>query len=191
MKCAGSQAYIRLAAELIQRERVFERNGGVTMTTERVQAQWFARFGPRSFGSSRRGCRTGTARRISPYTDVPVAFLKPNPLQPRRHFDEEELAGLAESIARKGRAAANSRAADREATTVMRSLPGSGAGARRNSAKLHDVPVVVREFSDAEVAGDCDHRKCAAQQSQSRRRGRRISGTDRAICLHPGTTWRA
>ena len=29
---------------------------------------------------------------------VPIAFLSPSQLQPRRHFDEEELARLAESM---------------------------------------------------------------------------------------------
>jgi ParB family chromosome partitioning protein len=33
---------------------------------------------------------------------LPIAFLKPNPFQPRRIFDAEELKGLAASIAEKG-----------------------------------------------------------------------------------------
>jgi len=80
---------------------------------------------------------------------VPVAFLKPNPLQPRRRFDEEELASLADSVAEKG---------------VLQPIlvRPSGlhdryeiiAGERRwraaQRAKLHDVPVVIRELSDSE-----------------------------------------
>ncbi len=33
---------------------------------------------------------------------LPIAFLRPNPLQPRRNFDEVELKSLAASIAEKG-----------------------------------------------------------------------------------------
>jgi ParB family transcriptional regulator, chromosome partitioning protein len=93
---------------------------------------------------------SGTARADSVRTRmVPVAFLKPNPLQPRRHFDEEELAGLAESIAEKG-------------VLLPILVRPSGlhdsyeiiAGERRwraaQRAKLHDVPVVIRELSDSE-----------------------------------------
>lgn len=80
---------------------------------------------------------------------LPVSFLKPNPHQPRRHFDEEALASLAESIAEKGVLQ----------PILVRPLgrPDSFeivAGERRwraaQRAKLHEVPVIIRELSDSE-----------------------------------------
>jgi ParB family transcriptional regulator, chromosome partitioning protein len=81
---------------------------------------------------------------------LPVAFLKPNRFQPRRTFREEDLRDLANSIREKGVLQA----------IVVR--PGSGpedyeivAGERRwraaQLAKLHEVPVSVREFTDSEA----------------------------------------
>jgi ParB family chromosome partitioning protein len=81
---------------------------------------------------------------------LPVAFLKPNRFQPRRTFREEDLRDLANSIREKGVLQA----------IVVR--PASGpqdyeivAGERRwraaQLAKLHEVPVSVREFTDSEA----------------------------------------
>ena len=81
---------------------------------------------------------------------LPIAFLKPNRFQPRRTFREEDLKDLAASIREKGVLQA----------IVVR--PGNGpedyeivAGERRwraaQLAKLHEVPVSVREFTDSEA----------------------------------------
>jgi ParB family chromosome partitioning protein len=81
---------------------------------------------------------------------LPIAFLKPNRFQPRRLFREEDLKDLAASIKEKG---------------ILQPIvvrPGTGpedyeivAGERRwraaQLAKLHEVPVSVRDFSDAEA----------------------------------------
>ncbi len=79
---------------------------------------------------------------------VAIEQLVPNPDQPRRHFDETALAELAASIREKG---------------VIQPLivrpKGEGyeivAGERRwraaQRAQVHEVPVVVREFTDTEV----------------------------------------
>ena len=81
--------------------------------------------------------------------NVPIAFLKPNPLQPRRVFDEEELKGLAASIAEKG--------VLQPILVRPAGVPDRYeiiAGERRwraaQAAKLHDVPVIIRTLSDAE-----------------------------------------
>jgi ParB family transcriptional regulator, chromosome partitioning protein len=80
---------------------------------------------------------------------LPVAFLKPNPLQPRRNFDEEELSSLSDSIAEKGvlQPILVRPTAKHDSYEII-------AGERRwraaQRAKLHEVPVVVREFSDSE-----------------------------------------
>ncbi len=80
---------------------------------------------------------------------VAVADLVPGPFNPRRHFDEEELAELAASIAEKG---------------VLQPIlvrPGEGgmyeivAGERRwraaQKAGVHEVPVIVRALSESEA----------------------------------------
>jgi ParB family transcriptional regulator, chromosome partitioning protein len=81
---------------------------------------------------------------------LPVAFVRPNPRNPRRSYDEQELADLAQSIREKGVVQ----------PLLVRPLPGSDvyeiiAGERRwraaQRAGLHDVPVVVREASDKEA----------------------------------------
>ena len=79
---------------------------------------------------------------------LPVGWLKPNPLQPRKTFAEEELTELANSIREKGvLQPILVRPRGAESFEIV-------AGERRwraaQLAKLHDVPVVVRELSDGE-----------------------------------------
>jgi ParB family transcriptional regulator, chromosome partitioning protein len=84
-------------------------------------------------------------------SSVPIEFLAPSPLQPRRHFAEDELEALAESIRARG---------------VMQPLlvrPVAGepqryeiiAGERRwraaQRAGLHELPVVPYALSDRET----------------------------------------
>jgi ParB family chromosome partitioning protein len=80
---------------------------------------------------------------------LPVAFLRPGKFQPRKFFGEEALADLAQSVKEKGVLT----------PILVRPLGGEAyeivAGERRwraaQMAKLHDVPVVVREMADAEA----------------------------------------
>ena len=82
---------------------------------------------------------------------VPVETIHPNPDQPRRHFDADDLNDLAGSIRSKGIIQ----------PLVVRAHPVKAgeyeivAGERRwrasQIAQLHELPVVVREFSDLDV----------------------------------------
>lgn len=82
---------------------------------------------------------------------VPVETIHPNPDQPRRHFDADDLNDLAGSIRSKGIIQ----------PLVVRAHPVKAgeyeivAGERRWRAsqlvQLHELPVVVREFSDLDV----------------------------------------
>jgi ParB family chromosome partitioning protein len=81
---------------------------------------------------------------------VPVEKLQPNPDQPRRDFSAEALEELAASLRQKGVIQ----------PLIVRAIPDSDryeivAGERRwraaQIAQIHEVPVVVREFSDLEV----------------------------------------
>jgi ParB family chromosome partitioning protein len=77
---------------------------------------------------------------------LPVAFLQPGRYQPRKTFDEQPLADLAASIKEKGVLS----------PILVRPIGADRyeivAGERRwraaQIAKLHDVPVVVREMPD-------------------------------------------
>jgi ParB family transcriptional regulator, chromosome partitioning protein len=80
---------------------------------------------------------------------LPLAFLKPNRLQPRRFFDAGELKELADSIKEKGILQ----------PILVRPTDGPDsyeivAGERRwraaQLAKLHEVPVVIRPLTDNE-----------------------------------------
>lgn len=79
---------------------------------------------------------------------LPVGSLTPHPGQPRRHFEEAALEELATSIAARGLI-----------QPIVVRPHGKGyqivAGERRwraaQRARLHEVPVIVREFNDAET----------------------------------------
>ncbi|HEY2070486.1 MAG TPA: ParB/RepB/Spo0J family partition protein [Rhizomicrobium sp.] len=81
---------------------------------------------------------------------VPTAFLRPNRFQPRKTFKQDELHDLTNSIREKGVLQ----------PILVRPVTGEAntfeivAGERRwraaQLAKLHDVPVVIREMSDGE-----------------------------------------
>ncbi|WP_188053311.1 ParB/RepB/Spo0J family partition protein [Sphingosinithalassobacter sp. CS137] len=79
---------------------------------------------------------------------LPVSALAPHPGQPRRRFDEAALDDLAQSIAARGLI-----------QPIVARPHGKGyqivAGERRwraaQKARLHEVPVVVRELSEAET----------------------------------------
>ena len=82
---------------------------------------------------------------------VPIEQLKTNPGQPRQTFDQAELDELAASIREKGIIQ----------PLIVRNAPDSPgyyqivAGERRwraaQQAQLHDVPVIIRSFSDQDV----------------------------------------
>lgn len=80
--------------------------------------------------------------------ELDPATIQPNPKQPRRHFDEEALQELAESIKRDG---------IQEPVIVRRVSDGyelvSGERRVRASvmADLERIPAVVRDISDAEM----------------------------------------
>ncbi|HEX8527622.1 ParB/RepB/Spo0J family partition protein [Allosphingosinicella sp.] len=79
---------------------------------------------------------------------IAVASIEPNPAQPRRTFDEDSIAELAESIRARG---------------VIQPIvvrPSGGrfqivAGERRwraaQKARLHEIPAIVREFDDEQT----------------------------------------
>lgn len=87
----------------------------------------------------------------SPDKRIPIENIVPNPDQPRRRFEPEALEELAASIRERGILQ----------PLIVRPKPDTPqqfeivAGERRwraaQMARLHDVPVLVREFSDEEA----------------------------------------
>ena len=92
-----------------------------------------------------------TKARFKNDTFLPIEIIHPNPDQPRRYFDKDDLSDLAASIRAKGIIQ----------PLVVRSHPSKKgdfeivAGERRwrasQIAQIHQIPVVVREFSNEDV----------------------------------------
>lgn len=80
---------------------------------------------------------------------LPIAFLKPNRFQPRKTFATEDLNDLANSIREKGILQPILVRPTSEAN-VFEIVAGERRWRAAQMAKLHDVPVVVREMSDGE-----------------------------------------
>jgi len=82
---------------------------------------------------------------------VPIEFLEPSPLQPRKMFDREDLESLIESVRQQG-------ILQPILVREMTGTPGRYeivAGERRwraaQFAQLHEVPVIVKQLTDAGV----------------------------------------
>jgi ParB family transcriptional regulator, chromosome partitioning protein len=114
----------------------------------------------RRAGARKRGLGMGLSALLGGASDlagpegvriVPIEFLRPSALQPRRYFGEDELAALTESI----------RARGVMQPLLVRRVPGADdqyeivAGERRwraaQIAGCHELPVVVYALSDREA----------------------------------------
>ena len=82
---------------------------------------------------------------------VPIEQLQPNPFQPRREFEPEALQALSDSIAANGilMPILARRRADRP--EMLEIVAGERRWRAAQMARLHEVPVVVREFSDRQA----------------------------------------
>lgn len=82
---------------------------------------------------------------------LPISFLKPNRFQPRRRFDEEDLADLVNSIREKGVLQPILVRPIPDEPNVFEIVAGERRWRAAQAARLHDVPVVVREMGDADA----------------------------------------
>ncbi len=85
-----------------------------------------------------------------PKRELPIEQLKPNADQPRRVFDKDALEELANSIAAKGMLApilVRPKGAD-----IYEIVAGERRWRAAQKAKLHKVPVIIRELTDEEAA---------------------------------------
>lgn len=79
---------------------------------------------------------------------LPVGSLKPHPGQPRRYFDDSALDELATSIGARGLIQP---IVVRPHGHDYQIVAGERRWRAAQRARLHEVPVIVREFSDAET----------------------------------------
>lgn len=82
---------------------------------------------------------------------IAIDKIYPNPDQPRRTFDDSALADLAASIAEKGIIQPLIVRENSSKTGTYEIVAGERRWRAAQRAKLHEVPVIVREFSDLEV----------------------------------------
>ncbi|QLC22713.1 ParB/RepB/Spo0J family partition protein [Parasphingopyxis sp. CP4] len=79
---------------------------------------------------------------------LPVGKITPHPDQPRRHFDEEALGELARSIEARGMIQP---IVVRPQGTHYQIVAGERRWRAAQRAQLHQVPVIVRDFDEAET----------------------------------------
>ncbi|MGQ0590309.1 MAG: ParB/RepB/Spo0J family partition protein [Sphingosinicella sp.] len=79
---------------------------------------------------------------------IPVASIEPHPDQPRRSFDEASLSELAESIRARG---VIQPIVVRPHGHRFQIVAGERRWRAAQKARLHEIPAIVREFSDAET----------------------------------------
>lgn len=82
---------------------------------------------------------------------VPIERVSPNPDQPRRRFDEEKLKELSDSIAEKGVIQPLIVRANPRRSGDFEIVAGERRWRASQMAKLHEVPIIVREYNDTEV----------------------------------------
>ncbi|WP_113772004.1 ParB/RepB/Spo0J family partition protein [Kiloniella litopenaei] len=82
---------------------------------------------------------------------VPIEHIHPNTKQPRRHFEEEALATLADSIEQSGLLQPILVRRHPELSSEYEIVAGERRWRASQRAQLHEIPVVIRELNDAEV----------------------------------------
>ena len=148
----GRRPIARSREKSSKNTRAWPRSEGErAMSTRKTQGRGLGRGLSALMADVREEDESGEERRPLPDTLVPVERVHPNPDQPRRHFDAEALDDLARSISEKGII---------QPLIVRESPRKQGdyeivAGERRwraaQMAKLHEIPVLLRSFTDTEV----------------------------------------
>lgn len=83
---------------------------------------------------------------------APVANLVPNPDQPRRNFDEEELNELAQSIRINGIIMPILVRNQPDAAGLYEIIAGERRWRAAQLVQLHDVPIIIKDVNDKELA---------------------------------------
>lgn len=97
-------------------------------------------------GAARQGGDAGSAGGVR---EVEIARIRPNPAQPRVHFDEESIAELADSISQRG---VLQPVLLRPAGNDFELVAGERRWRAAQRAQLHVIPAIVREIDDSASA---------------------------------------
>ena len=97
------------------------------------------------------GAEAGQSGQRLPDHKIPIEKIKPNPDQPRRSFDKTDLEELAASIREKGILQPLIVRKTQANTTDYEIVAGERRWRAAQIAQLHELPVLVREYSDDEV----------------------------------------
>jgi ParB family transcriptional regulator, chromosome partitioning protein len=84
---------------------------------------------------------------------VPIEFLQPGKYQPRQHMDDGTIDELSRSIADKGilQPLLVRRLADAEGPNAYEIIAGERRWRAAQRAKLHEVPVIIKDLNDQET----------------------------------------
>ncbi len=81
---------------------------------------------------------------------VPIENLRPNRFQPRRHWDAEELQALAQSVGARGVLQPILVRPVPDQTGIYEIIAGERRWRAAQLARLHEVPVVIKDVSDGD-----------------------------------------
>jgi ParB family chromosome partitioning protein len=97
------------------------------------------------------GATAPESGRIQSASMVPVELMRPSPYQPRKHFDDDAFMALVESVKEKG--VLQPLLVRRDPTDEKRYeiVAGERRWRAAQQARLHEVPVVVKELSDRDT----------------------------------------
>lgn len=93
---------------------------------------------------------TMNAPKTKPVTYLPVNSIRPNPYQPRRHFDQKALEELAESI--KSYGVLQPISVRRQTSSIYELVAGERRLRASKMAGLETVPVIVTDFDESDSA---------------------------------------
>ena len=93
----------------------------------------------------------GEAPAVRPDRMAGIEQLHPNRNNPRREFDAEELAALAQSISRHGLVQPILVRPSKNGPSPFEIIAGERRWRAAQQAKLHEVPIVIREADDREA----------------------------------------
>jgi len=81
-------------------------------------------------------------------TSVPIEFIRPNPNQPRRNFDQEQIGTLVDSIKERGVLQPILVRKDPNDPSRYEIVAGERRWRAAQTAQLHEVPVIVKDLDD-------------------------------------------
>ena len=106
---------------------------------------------PAGSGASISGSREAPQSQLSGLGEIPVEWINVGPWQPRRRFDKERLAELADSIRAKGLVQPILVRPQQGASNRYQLIAGERRWRAAQLAQLHVIPAIIREMGDEEA----------------------------------------